>query len=125
MNADPKSAQGFTVLDWLGTVVAGFSAFGLLLFPLAGRTFASMFRDVGSANHLPALTRLVISGWLPVILGLLVVSGVVAGVRAATPLSRRRAFIVGAFVLGGVGFGVCLVGLYLPIFAIADAVKSD
>ena len=84
-----------------------------------------MFRDLGSANHLPTLTRLVISGWLPVILGLFVVSGVVVGVRGPIPLSGRRTLIVLAFVIGGVGFAVCLVGLYLPIFAVADAIKED
>ena len=51
--------------------------------------------------------------------------GVVGGMRRAVPLPRRRAFVVGAFVLGGVGFGLCLVGIYLPIFAIAAALKAD
>jgi hypothetical protein len=119
------SAQQFTVLDWIGTVVAGSTGLGLLLFPFASRTFASMFRDFGPAANLPALTRLVISGWFPMLLGLVVIAGVVAGVRRAGSLSKRRAVLVGAFVLGGVSFGVCLVGLYLPIFAIANAVKAD
>ena len=125
MNAHAEAAQRFTVLDWLGTVVAGFSAVGLLLFPVAGRSFGSMFRDLGSGSHLPTLTTLAISGWFPMLLGLLVGTGVVVGVRPTVPLARRRILIVGAFVLGGIGFGLCLVGVYLPIFAIAGAVRAD
>jgi hypothetical protein len=33
--------------------------------------------------------------------------------------------IVGAFALGAIGLGLCLVGLYLPIFALARAVKAE
>jgi hypothetical protein len=84
-----------------------------------------MFRDFGSAERLPALTKLAISVWFPVVLGLIVLTGVLVGVRRALPLARRRAFIVAAFLLGGGGFALCLLGAYLPIFALAEAVKAE
>jgi hypothetical protein len=115
----------FTILDWGGTVVAGFSAVGLLSFPVVGRSFAAVFRDFGDAERLPALTRLAISGWFPIALGLVVGTGVTLGVRQASDLGRRRAWIVGAFVVGAAGFALCLVGVYLPIFALAGAIKAE
>lgn len=125
MPVDTQKPEPFTILDWVGAVVAGFSALGLLAFPVAGRSFATMFKDLGSPERLPALTRLAISGWFPVVLGLVVGAGVTFGVRRASALGRRRAWIVGAFVVGGVGFALCLVGVYLPIFAVAGAVKAE
>jgi hypothetical protein len=122
-SADPS--QSFTTLDWIGTVVTGTNALGLLLFPLAGRSFALMFQEFGAENKLPALTHLAISWWFPMMFGVLVAAGVVLGIRRTTPIERRRAWIVGAFVLGGVGFGVCLAGVYLPIFALADAIQGE
>jgi hypothetical protein len=125
MNARARSVPDFTILDWIGTVVAGLFGLGLLAFPLVARHFAAMFRDLGSSNHLAGLTSLVVSTWFPMLLGLVVVTGITAGVRNTLPLAKRRALIVGAFIFGAVGFGVCLVGLYLPIFAIADAVRAE
>jgi hypothetical protein len=125
MQPTAERAGVFTALDWLGMMHAGFSALGLLLFPVAGRSFGSMFRDLGSGEQLPALTKLAISGWFPILLGLVVLSLVLTGLRRALPLSRRRLALVGAFVLGGAGIGVCLIGIYLPIFAVADAVQAE
>ena len=119
-----RTTQSFTALDWIGASVAGFPALGLLLFPLAGRAFASMFRDMGSPDRLPTLTRLAVSGWFPPLLGLLVVTAGANCLRDALPLPTRRAFIIGAFLLGAVGLGLCLLGAYLPIFSIANAVKA-
>src|ERR1019366_7574665 len=98
------AADGFTVLDWIGTIVTGFAALPLLLFPFKSRSLLGIYKDLGSLDDLPILTRLVTSHWFPVLLGLLVVTGVSAGLQAR-PLGRRRAFIVGAFVLAGVGYG--------------------
>lgn len=57
MLVDAHNSQSFTILDWVGTVIAGCSAVGLLMFPVAGRSFATMFQEFGSPEHLPALTR--------------------------------------------------------------------
>src|SRR5262245_55399988 len=121
MTSRTEPPPTFTTLDWIGTVVAGFGALGLALFPIAGRTFGSMFRDLGSASQLPALTSLAISWWFPLILALVVATGLVFGVRRTSSIQRRRAWIVAAVILGAAGFALCLVGAYLPILAIADA----
>jgi hypothetical protein len=122
---NPPEPRPFTILDWVGMAAAGFSALGLLVFPVAGRSFAAMFQDFGSPEHLPTLTKLATSWWFPMLFGLLVAIGLVLGTRRASPLGRRRAWIVGAFVLGGAAFALCLVGAYLPIFAVAGAMKAE
>ena len=117
--------ERFTVLDRLAVVMAGFNLLGLLLFPIAGRSFAGMFEDLGSRANLPLLTRLATSTWFPLALALPVAASLVIGLQARRPLPRRRAWVVGAFVLGGLAFGLCVVGMYLPIFAIAGALKME
>ncbi len=125
MLGDPRR-ESFTTLDWVGTIVAAFAGVGLLLFPLAGRSYAAMYRDFGSHEQLPALTKLATSGWFPTVLATVVVSCMVLGVfRPGTPLSVRRAWIVGAFLVGCAGFALCLVGTYLPVFALAGAVRPE
>ena len=98
---------------------------GCLNFPIAGRSFAGMFEDMGSRATLPLLTRLATSAWFPLVLALPVAAFLVFGRQACRPLQRRRAWVVGAFVLGGFAFGLCLVGVYLPVFAVAGAVKAE
>ncbi len=117
--------ERFTILDWLGTVAAGFSVVGLLLFPIAGWSFAGMFEDMGSRASLPLLTRLATSAWFPLALAVPVVVSLAFGLRASTRLSRRLAWVVGAVILVGAAFGLCLIGTYLPVFAIAGAVKAE
>jgi hypothetical protein len=118
----PEAPSNFTVLDWLGTVVTAFVVVALLLFPLVGHAFGATYRDLGS-DELPMLTKLAISVWFPVLWGMIVVVGIVFGVWRASPLWQRRAAIVGAFFVGLVGIGVCLVGVYWPLFALASTVK--
>lgn len=124
MQATNPLSERFTVLDWIGVVLAAFSAVGLLLFPVAGRTFAGMYKDFGSSGDLPGLTRLATSAWFPPLLALFVGASIAMGLRRR-PLGVRRAWVVSAFVLGGVSFGLCLVGAYLPVFAIAGAVRAE
>lgn len=120
-----SQVQAFTVLDWLGTVVAGFSALALAMFPITGRSFAGMFNDLGSRAELPLLTRLATTTWFPLLLVIPVVTTLALGLRGRHALSTRRLWIVSAFLLGGVSFAVCLVGVYLPIFSIAGAIVDD
>jgi hypothetical protein len=118
-------AEPFTSLDWIGVVVAAFSALVLAMFPLAGEAFAVMLKDFGSADDLPVLTRLATSTWFPMALAFPVIAALLTGVRGRGPIARRRAWIVAAFVLGCAGFAVCLVGVYLPVFALAGAVGAE
>ncbi len=114
-----------TTLDRMGIVIASSTAIGLMLFPVAGATFSGMFTDVGASKDLPLLTRLATSAWFPLLLVLPVVACLVMGLRRKTPLAVRRAWIVGAFALGCVSFALCLVGMYLPVFAIANAIRAE
>jgi hypothetical protein len=114
----------FTALDWIGTAVTLLAALGLLYFPIAGRTFAGMFADFGGARPLPTLTALAISWWFPLALGLATGGGVALGLRRASTLGRRRAWIVGAFLFAGLGLTLCLIGAYLPVFELADKIKA-
>jgi len=118
-----EAAEGFTVLDWIGTMITGFGGVLLLSFPLLGEGFADVFRDMGTA-HLSLLTKLATSIWFPILLGALVVTGAAAGLHAQG-LQRRRTLIVAAFALACVGLALCLTGVYLPIFEIAGKIKSS
>ncbi len=93
----------------------------LLLFPVAARSFAGMYRDFGGPT--PVLTQLVLAGWIPIGVAVPSLAALALGAFNRT-LGRRRAFVVGAFALGGVGLGVSLVGLYLPLFALANALSK-
>ena len=121
--SSPLTLDGerFTTLDWIGVVITGFETLALLLFPLVGRSFARMFADFG--GELPALTKLVLTGWPPICFAIATALGLALGLRPASKLQRRRAWVVGAFVLGGLGFAACLVAMYLPVFSIAEAVR--
>jgi hypothetical protein len=125
MNDPARPAPGFTALDWFGTVAAGFGALALLTFPIAGRSFATMLRDFGSPEHLPALTKLAVSWWFPMALALPVAAALVFALRQDLALRKRRACIVAAFILGGIALAVCVIGVYLPVFSLAGAMKAE
>jgi len=114
--------ERFAPFDYALALGAIAGALGLFAFPIMGSSFAAMFRDFGNAQ-LPALTQLVITGWFPPILGLLVAGATARGLRGAMPLVQRRLWILGAMVLAGVSIGVCVVGVYLPIFTLAGNIK--
>jgi hypothetical protein len=119
-----STAASFTVLDWIGAALAAITALALFAFAAVGPSYAAMFRDLGTAERLSTLTTLAISGWFPAALGVVVSAGAAAGARLEAPLGTRRALVVVACVGGAVGIGACLVGAYLPIFALAGAIKS-
>jgi hypothetical protein len=116
---DSRSAT----LDWIAAIAAALEAAALFVFPLVGRSFAVVFRDLG--GELPLLTRLAISPWFPLSLAALVGAGIAVGARTKTNAPLRRGMLVGAWVTGGLALGACLVGLYWPIFAIAGAIKPE
>lgn len=119
------TAHSLTVLDWIGVAVAASSGVGLATFPVVGQRFATMFDDLGPRAALPLLTRLVLTTWFPLGLALFVVVAIAIGLRGARALAARRAWIVGAFLVGAAGFATCFVGVYMPVFALAGAIKAD
>jgi hypothetical protein len=117
----PKAGE-FTVLDWIGAVLTCFSAMALVSFPIAGREFGSMYQDFGATDP-PLLSKLAISAWFPPVLGAVVVAMITLGLRPRASLTQRRAFFVSGFIFGCLSFAICLVGLYLPLFQMAGAIK--
>jgi hypothetical protein len=115
----------FTVLDWIGVAVVAVAAATLASFPLTiAPTWRGMLDEVGGG--VPTFTALVLGLWWAPTLGL-VAAGCVAtaiGLREQVTLSRRRLFVVVGFVVALVGVGITIVGVYLPVLAMADAVKG-
>ena len=123
MSPGRGEAGGFTVLDWIGAVLAlGGTLFCWQLPFLTAPAYARMFEDFGGA--LPLLTRLVLSTWFPLALGLLPLVPLAAGAAGRMRLGVRRALVVGAFVLSLAVSGACLVALELPLFRLAGAVAG-
>jgi hypothetical protein len=116
--------EHLTSLDGIAVFLTGLLTAFLMAFPfLVAPVFAGMVRDFGAAS-LPALTTLVLSRWFPVALGALTASGPVLGCIPAIPLAHRRRVLVAAFVCGSAAVGVCLVGLYEPIFELVGKIKE-
>lgn len=119
------SQESFTTFDWVGVILTGFATLGLLLFPFVGRTFSVMFEDLSDKGALPLLTRLATSAWFPLLLALPGGVGLALCLQRRRPLGHRRACIVGAFVFCGIAIALCIVGVYLPLFKLADAVHAE
>jgi hypothetical protein len=121
-----RASQAFTTLDWIGAILAVGLSLALLIFPFAwGRSVALTFEDLNAAQ-LPSLTTLVLSQWFAPLLGTSAAVGtVVGGASKTVPIGRRRACVVAGFLVALIGFTVCLVGAYLPMFEIAGAIKAD
>jgi hypothetical protein len=129
VGADPKkpdpipgSPQGFTVLDWIGTLIAGSTIAGLILFPVS--PFRAMFHDLGgSPDDLPTLTRIALLPGFPLFLAAPALAMFALGFRTRRRLFERRMWIVAAFSLACLGASLCLVAMYLPIFSVAGNIK--
>ncbi len=88
---------------------------------VVGPSFQKMFEDFG--GEIPALTRLALMPWFPLLLGLIPASMVALALSGKPSLGVRRGLLVGAMVLSLSASGLCLCALYLPIFEIAGAIK--
>jgi len=126
MSANSEGSAGpqpFTVLDWIGTLVTGAAIAGLMLFPVG--SYRKIFQDFGSPQDLPLLTRIVLSPGFPLVLALPALVSIGLGFRERRRVSRRRTWVVAAFGLACLGFAVCVVAMYLPIFTLAGKIKAD
>lgn len=122
----PKSGIG--VLDALavGLIVAGVLAmwaFQLFVVP----SFSAMFADFGSAETLPAITRLAL-GPVVVILATLATLALMA-LGLALRLSKRSAIGAALLVLAAMvpaaTVPLMLAAMYAPIYMIAGNVRAD
>lgn len=120
------AGAGAGVLDWILLALAACAVGALIaLRLLVVGSFVAMYRDFGSPETLPAITRLVLGPWSTILVTLLVgvlsLTGV--GVRAATGSRFGTALSVAAVVLGALSVAAVFVGLYAPIFAIAERIR--
>jgi uncharacterized BrkB/YihY/UPF0761 family membrane protein len=111
-----------TAVDMVAAVVAALAAIALAVFPFIAASFARVFRDLG--GELPLFTRIVLVPWQPV-LALASAGLIVFGLRSRRPLRQRRVALASAFALAFFGFAANVIGLYLPIFALAGSIKAD
>ena len=119
-----------TALDWIAVILALFIAGGLLAAPiLVLPAYEGMFRDFAGPNPaLPDLTRLVLKPLVPVLFALLQLLLLLPGLLPLRfriqRIGWRRFWIVLAFFAGLAAVGLVYLGLQLPIFELADAVKA-
>ncbi len=124
MSANPS--EPLTVLDRIGIGLTVFPLAALLFFrPLAGRAFEEMFRQIGTLGGLPAITRLALTWWFPVVVGLAPLGALLRGLMAGVPVPQRRTWVIGAFFMACIGLAICVYGVYLPIFDLAGKIKVD
>lgn len=119
-----SSLEAFSILDWLGLVCTGTAALGLFVFPVYAGSFLEMYAEFGDVA-LPTLTWAVTRAWVPPALAIAPLALLVYGLRAEAAIVRRRLSIVGAFMLSWALVGICLWGVYLPIFELAGAVTAE
>jgi hypothetical protein len=118
--------EHLTAGDGIAMIITGMQAALLLAFPwVVGWRFEQMFLEFGATTGLPLLTRLALSIWFPVSLGAATALGPVLGCISAVPLRHRRAALVATFVFGWAALGVCMTGVYVPIFGLAGRIKAD
>ena len=115
------STNKMTVIDRIGMVYVVSNILGLLLFPRIANAFSGMFQDFG--GELPVLTLLVLNPWFSIQFA---VSGAVVfclqwhkGIK--TNIKQRRLILIIAFVIVVTATMVCVIGLYLPILAMSEA----
>lgn len=84
-------------------------------------TFGKMFTDFG--GELPALTLLCLRPWFPLVLGLLPLGLVLDGLLRQVAPPGRVVRAVSAAVLAVLAPVLFLVGVYLPIFSLAGAIR--
>jgi hypothetical protein len=110
-----------TALDWIAVVLTAGVGAALCCFPIPARSFMLMYRDFKAS--FPTITRLAFSGWFPVGLGVLALGTLGVSLAPGLTLGRRRFLIVGTFVVGLAALVVLGLGLYWPLWEVADKVR--
>ena len=123
---DPREAHAtalsqLTALDWIGVTLVVFPCLFCMQFPFVlAPIFAGLLADMG--GPVPPLTTLVLQPWLAPTLAVVPLLVLAAGLLMRLSIGRRRLLIVVAFVVGASIAGLCLAGLYAPIFSLAGRI---
>jgi hypothetical protein len=119
---ESKAEDELTSSDWVAAVVASLGTMFCCEVALSiGPRFKKLFEGFG--GEMPVLTQLVCMPWFPLLFGLTSACMVAVALVGKTSLGFRRGLIVGASFISLSASALCLHGLYIPIFAIADAIK--
>jgi uncharacterized BrkB/YihY/UPF0761 family membrane protein len=111
------------VIDWVVAALATSLALVIGATPFTvSPTFVGLFRDFGSIEELPAITRLALSGWYGVGSAALLAGVTISAMAPRLGVVARRAMLGSCCALGLLGVGVYLFGVYLPLFELADLV---
>ncbi len=114
-------AESLTAGDIIGLLLAALTVGGLVLFPVVGSEFRSMYGGFGA--ELPMLTRLVVQPWCAPALALLPACGLAVALVPRLSLRDRRLSIVLAFIVGAATLGACVGAVYLPVFQLGGAIS--
>jgi hypothetical protein len=117
-----ENANTFTILDWIGIFFVVANLLGLFAFPMVALSFKTIFMEIGGV--LPALTKVVLKPWFPILLGMICLCIFslqwLKAIRGN--LRRKRTVVVLSFFAASTAFALCVIGLYLPIFKIVGSV---
>ena len=114
------------MLDWVLLALAACAVGALVaLRLLVVGSFVQMYRDFGSPESLPVVTRVVVTPWATIVATLVVavLSLVGVGVRAATGARIGTAMSIVAVVVGVASIAAVVWGLYAPIFELAGRIR--
>lgn len=85
-------------------------------------TFVAMFRELGSIDELPLVTRATLSSWYGAGLAALIAAVAAAALTLRLGAATRRVALAVSCALGLAGLAVYIFGVYLPLFELADLV---
>lgn len=121
MNALSQSKTSFSILDWMGLVVATMATISLMMFPVfIAPHFRVMYADFG--GEIPVLTHWVLNPWFAPVFGAASAILIGLGLRGKR-IAQRRMLVVTAFGFSCASFALVWVGLYLPILNLAAAIQ--
>ncbi len=123
---DVYSRGELASFDWIAVGLVGLMAAGMLVAPaVVTPYYRSMYEEfVTKLDQLPSVTIFVMSTWFPMVSALFPLGLLVVALSGKRHLYLRRFLIVGAFFIGLAFAGLYSLGLYAPIFAIANAVTA-
>lgn len=108
--------SNFGFSDWFAVFIGGFFAMFLFFFRFYAGVFAAQIL-VDRGVPLPQLSRIALSGTLPLIFAAITSAGLGAGMVFRRNPFRRAVMFWGAVGVGFVGVVATLVGVYGPLVA--------
>jgi len=122
--APPPAHPGkLAVIEWIGSAAAVLMI--MLTMTFAMPVWRTMFREFGSLDDLPLLTRIVLVPWSIPVITLPAVAAIAMALRALRRPAQRRRWILAAVILACLGLAVCVVATRLPSFMVAEKIQAE